>query len=101
MDDWMFRREARYVKHMHPNKSTQWRKNRYWGRLNKERGDQWVFGDKHTARYLLKFGWFKIERHVMVKGMSSPDDPSLREYWMCRRRVNTRNLAPSDVKIAE
>src|SRR3954469_19721159 len=59
------------------------------------------FGDKHTGRYLLKFSWFKIERHPMVKGTSSPDDPSLRDYWILRRKVNARNLNASDVRIAE
>jgi len=101
MDDWMHHREKRYAKRMHPKKSAQWRENRYWGELNKERRDNWVFGDKRTGRYLLKFSWFKIERHTMVQGTSSPDDPSLRDYWALRRKVNARNLSAGDLKIAE
>ena len=49
MDDWMFHRATRYAKHTHPKKPWNWRKNRYWGRLNPERNDHWVFGDKHTG----------------------------------------------------
>ncbi|WP_342663905.1 group II intron maturase-specific domain-containing protein [Cylindrospermum stagnale] len=46
LDDWMFKRECRYVNHTHPNRNNKWRKNKYWGRLNLERKDRWVFGDK-------------------------------------------------------
>ena len=60
-----------------------------------------MFGDKHSGHYLLKFSWFPIERHALVRGTASPDDPSLREYWWARRRINIRHLIPSDVKLAE
>jgi RNA-directed DNA polymerase len=60
-----------------------------------------VFGDKRTGAYLLRFGWFKIVRHVLVRGTASPDDPSLREYWWARRRANTWHLTAGDVRLAE
>jgi RNA-directed DNA polymerase len=100
LDQWMYRRAQRYAKHAHPRKPWYWRHQRYWGRLNKAREDQWVFGDKGTGRYLLKFGWFSIVRHVLVKGTASPDDPSLREYWWARRKINAKHLTPSDRKLA-
>jgi RNA-directed DNA polymerase len=101
MDTWMFHRAKRYTRHTHPDKPWKWRKNRYWGRLNKERKDHWVFGDKRSGAYLLKFSWFKIVRHRMVRGRSSPDDPSLRDYWWNRRKVNIRHLSDRDVRLAE
>lgn len=101
MDTWMYLRARRYAKHTHPNKSQKWRNNRYWGELNKERKDRWVFGDKRTGGYLLKFSWFKIVRHELVRGTASPDDPSLRDYWWSRRKINMRYLSKSDVKLAE
>jgi RNA-directed DNA polymerase len=102
MDTWMFCRAQRYAKHAHPNKSQKWCYDRYWGRLNPERkGDKWVFGDKHKGRYLLKFEWFKIERHTLVQGTSSPDDPNLRDYWGARRKVNMRRLSKGDLRLAE
>jgi RNA-directed DNA polymerase len=55
------------------------------------------FADSH---YLLKFSWFKIERHILVRGRASPDDPSLREYWWSRQRVNIRHLTVGDVELA-
>jgi RNA-directed DNA polymerase len=101
MDHWMFRREKRYVKHMHPKKPWKWRKKRYWGKLHKERDDHWVFGDKRSGAYLLKFSWHNIVRHELVQGTASSDDPSLRDYWWARRKVNMRYLSASDVKLAE
>ncbi len=55
LDEWMFRREVCYVSRTHPTKSRNWTRERYWGRLNKERADNWVFGDKRSGAYLLKF----------------------------------------------
>jgi RNA-directed DNA polymerase len=101
MDRWMHRRAMRYAKHSHPNKSQHWRVNRYWGKLNTERNDRWVFGDKHKGWFLLKFGWFKIVRHELVRGTASPDDPSLRDYWWSRRKINMRYLTRDDVRLAE
>jgi RNA-directed DNA polymerase len=101
LDNWMYRRECRYVNYNHPNKPNKWKKKRYWGRLNKRRNDNWVFGDKRTWSYLLKFSWVKIERHIMVKGQSSPDDPSLRGYWKARERAKTKELAPKSQKLAQ
>jgi len=88
LDDWLFVRAVRYAKRTHPNKSWSWLKRRYWGKLNRQRNDTWVFGDKHTGWYLLKFSWFSIERHVLVRAHASPDDPRLRDYW--KRRTYTK-----------
>ncbi|HKB37729.1 MAG TPA: HNH endonuclease signature motif containing protein, partial [Gemmataceae bacterium] len=66
-----------------------------------QRKDRGVFGDKLSGRYLLKFSWFGIVRHRLVRGTASPDDPRLREYWWARRKVNIRHLSPGDVRLAE
>jgi RNA-directed DNA polymerase len=100
LDAWMYHRARRYAKHTHPKKSWEWRRKRYWGRWNKERDDAWVFGDKHSGRYLLKFSWFKIERHILVRGTSSPDDPDLRDYWWERQKVNSKHLSVEDLDMA-
>jgi RNA-directed DNA polymerase len=101
MDAWMYRRARRYARGMHRNKPWKWCRRRYWGKLHPERDDHRVFGDKRSGAYLLKFGWFTIARHVLVRGAASPDDPGLREYWWGRRRVNARHLTASDLKLAE
>jgi RNA-directed DNA polymerase len=100
LDYWMFHRAQRYAKTTHPMKPWRWLAQRYWGKLNKGQKDRWVFGDKETGRHLLKFGWFKTIHHPLVRGRASPDDPSLREYWWERRKVNATRLCPSDRKLA-
>jgi RNA-directed DNA polymerase len=100
LDHWMFRRAYRYVKHTHPDKSWRWRRQRYWGRWNKEREDNWVFGDKHSSQHLQKFSWFRIVRHELVRGRSSPDDPDLRDYWWERQKVNAKHLSAGDLDMA-
>ena len=100
LDHWMFRRAVRYAKHTHPHKSWKWMRKRYWSRWNKEREDRWVFGDKQSGKYLVKFSWFKIERHELVRGRSSPDDPELRDYWWERQKVNGKHLSGGDVDMA-
>lgn len=101
LDHWMFRREVRYVEHTHPNKPKAWKQFHYWGKLNQQRNDQWVFGDKTTGMYLLKFSWFSINRHVLVKGKASPEDSTLRDYWKARERAKAKTLTPSYHKLAK
>lgn len=60
-----------------------------------------MFGDKQTGAYLLKFSWFPIERHVLVKGTSSPDDPHLADYWMKRQARLAKDLTLSKQKLAK
>ena len=100
LDHWMFRRQARYVNRMHPNKPKHWKKPKYWGRLNPSRPGKWVFGDKQKGIYLQQFSWFRIERHVLVKGRASPDDPNLREYWQKRNTAKAKDLTPNREKMA-
>ena len=68
LDHWMFDRQVRYANHRHPRQPRVWKKEKYWGRLSKDHNDNWVFGDKRTGRYLLKFRWSKIVRHRLVQG---------------------------------
>ena len=100
LDKWMFHRQVRFARHTHPEKSWKWMCKRYWGKLNDTRDDNWVFGDKQPGKYLLKFGWFKIVRHELVRGASSPDDPELRDYWWERQKVNANHLSAGDIDMA-
>jgi len=99
LEHWMFHRECRYVNFTHANKSRAWKQQRYWGRLNRERADRWVFGDKRTRVYLLKFTWFRIIRHVLVRGRASPDDPDLRDYWSWREKAKVAQLGATGRRV--
>jgi RNA-directed DNA polymerase len=101
LDSWMFYKADRYAKRTHPKKPKSWRHRKYWGRFNLDRLDPWVFGDKHTGGYLLKFSWFPIERHTLVKGTSSPDDPRLKDYWAKRQAAKAKDLTFSKQQLVK
>jgi RNA-directed DNA polymerase len=100
MDQWMFIRTVRWATRRHPHKANKWRRQRYWGQFNRMRNDTWVFGDKHSGYYLLQFKWFHRRHHVLVKGTSSPDDPSLRDYWQQRRAAKASTLKAKQRRLA-
>ncbi|MGC5346994.1 group II intron reverse transcriptase/maturase [Streptomyces sp. DT171] len=86
LDNHMWKLAYKWAKHSHPNKPKHWVSDKYFGRFNKSRNDRWVFGDRDSGAYLLKFSWTKIVRHQLIKGKASPDDPALESYWAQRRR---------------
>ncbi|MFF9788346.1 group II intron reverse transcriptase/maturase [Streptomyces nigrescens] len=86
LDAYVWLLTYKWAKHSHPRKSKSWVVNRHFGKFNSLRQDNWVFGDRETGIYLFKFSWTRIERHVMVRGRSSRDDPGLSSYWANRTR---------------
>jgi len=89
LDRWMFQRAVRLTKRRHGRKSWTWLRARYWGRLNSARRDRWVFGVPTQELYLQKFAWVHFRRHTLVRGVASPDDPALVDYW-AKRKERTR-----------
>ena len=85
LDDYMWRLLYKWATWRHKNKPKHWIVSRYFGKFNKFRNDRWVFGDRGSGAYLVKFSWTAIFRHVLVKGAASPDDPALARYWAARR----------------
>jgi RNA-directed DNA polymerase len=83
----------------HPRKGRRWVVGRYFGRFHPARQDRWVFGDRDSGRYLPKFAWTKIERHILVQGAASPDDPALADYWADRRRKRKPPLGSSTLDL--
>ena len=71
----------------HPNKGKPWVLRKYFGPHGNA---HWRFqaNDGKKTIYLFDVSSVKIERHIMVKGAASPDDPALRDYW--ENRVTTR-----------
>ena len=68
----MWKLTYKWAKHSHPNKSKRWVVHRYFGTFNKSRRDRWVFGDRDSGAYLLKYAWTKIVRHQMVQAGRHP-----------------------------
>ena len=86
LDSYMWKLLYKWATWRHNNKPKHWIVGRYFGKFNKFRNDRWVFGDRDSGAYLVKFSWTAIQRHVMVKGAASPDDPALAGYWAERRK---------------
>ncbi|MFI8438973.1 group II intron reverse transcriptase/maturase [Streptomyces sp. NPDC079020] len=89
LDSYVWTLTYKWAKRTHPKKSKHWIVNKYFGRINRSKNNNWVFGDRTTGAHLPKFAWTNIRRHQLVKGKSSPDDPALHDYWNQRRRTRT------------
>jgi RNA-directed DNA polymerase len=85
LDSYLWKLLYKWATWRHKNKPKHWIVGRYFGKFSKFRNDRWVFGDRDSGAYLVKFSWTAIQRHVPVKGAASPDDPALAEYWANRR----------------
>jgi RNA-directed DNA polymerase len=86
LDTHVWKLVYKWARYSHPNKSAGWVITRYFGMFHPSRRNKWLFGSQKTGRYVRKFAWTPIVRHRMVAGASSPDDPSLSDYWARRRR---------------
>jgi RNA-directed DNA polymerase len=89
LDDYVWKLTWKWATWRHNNKPKSWIVGQYFGKFNTFRNDRWVFGDRDSGACLVKFSWTNIERHVLVTGAASPDDPALASYW-ARRRKKTR-----------
>jgi RNA-directed DNA polymerase len=100
--DWhLWKLTYKWANWSHPHKGKRWIIDKYFGAFNPDRRDQWVFGDRGSDAYLLKFAWTKITRHTLVKGWASPDDPALASYWAARRRRGTPPLDPARLRLLQ
>jgi len=99
LDDHLWKLTYKWANWTHPHKGKRWIVRRYFGRFVPSRRDRWVFGDRDSGAYLLKFAWTKITRHTLVKGWASPDDPALTSYWAARRRRGTPPLDPPRLRL--
>ncbi len=89
LDGYVWKLTYRWALLAHRNKPKRWIVNRYFGQFNKARQDHWVFGDRNSGAYQIRFAWTTIVRHPQVKGAASPDDPARARYWADRRRRRT------------
>jgi RNA-directed DNA polymerase len=99
LDDHMWRATYKWAAYSHQNKPRHWVTARYFGRFNPSRQDRWVFGDRDSGAYLVKFTWTKIVRHTLVNAGASPDDPALAEYWAKRRRRSPPPLDRTTLRL--
>src|SRR5450759_1566540 len=74
LDRYLWRLTYKWAKHGHPNKPRHWIINRYFGAFNKSRRDRWVFGDRDSGAYRIKFAWTGIVRGRTALDHPVPDD---------------------------
>jgi RNA-directed DNA polymerase len=102
LDHYLWKLTYKWAKHSHPNKPVRWIVRRYFGKFCRSRQDRWVFGDRGSGAYLIRFCWTNIVRHQMVRGTSSTDDPALTGYWAARRRKGIpRPMDPASLELLE
>src|SRR5260370_24270876 len=99
LDIYRWRLTFKWARWRHRNKPRSWIVGRYFGKFNRFRNDRWVFGDRGSGAYLVKFSWTGITRHVMVKGAASPDDPALASYWAERLKKVKLPLAMYTLRL--
>jgi RNA-directed DNA polymerase len=90
LDYQIWRAIYRWAKGRHPNKGAKWVLRKYfrpsgnytytfYGKLKDRKGEE-------KAIFLTRASDIRIERHVLVRGANSPDDPSLTKYWEERQK---------------
>jgi hypothetical protein len=98
LDSYLWRLSYKWALRSHRNKTRYWVAAQHFGMFNRSHQNRWVFGDRSSGAYMLRFSWTRIVRHQMVPGRASPDDPDLGEYW-ARRRQRTPPLGGRSLNL--
>lgn len=94
LDHYVFGRLWRWISRRHPNKSTRWKRRRYFSaapggafsvRLETIEG-------KSRVLSLYRLASTRIERHIKVRGDANPYDPKYTRYFAMRRSWLWRTL---------
>lgn len=86
LEHYIFWKLRRWISKTHPTKSFSWRDRQYWANHLAYPGSQWSFVDPDTNMVLYRIGYTRFQRHTLIQGKASPDDPDFREYFEERAR---------------
>jgi RNA-directed DNA polymerase len=89
LEYYIFWKLRRWISKTHPNKSFSWRDCHYWANHPTYPGSQWSFVDKPTGMVLYRIGYTRIQRHILIQGNASPDNPELQDYFKQRARQSS------------
>ncbi|NOW82530.1 RNA-directed DNA polymerase [Clostridium beijerinckii] len=86
IDYYIWIKIRKYLKCMHPKKPWKWIIKKYFSKdIHGISKDRWLLTDKSMKNcQLIKMQWIPIIRHQLIKYKNSPDDKSLKEYFMRR-----------------
>ena len=99
LDAYVWKLTYRWALRGHRNKPKRWVVDHHYGAFHPARSDRWVFGDRRSGAYLIKFSWTPIVRHQLVKGGASPYDAALTQYWSKRRGRHPPPLGRSTLRL--
>jgi RNA-directed DNA polymerase len=99
LDSYIFWKLRRWISKTHPNKSFSWRNCRYWANHPAYPGSQWSFVDKDSGMVLYRIGYTRIQRHILIQGNASPDNPELKDYF--EQRAKQSRLVGNYPKAAQ
>lgn len=86
IDYYIWIKIRKYLKFMHHNKPWKWIIKKYFSKdIHGISKDKWLLTNKSMKNcQLIRMQWIPIIRHQLIKYNNSPDDKSLKEYFMRR-----------------
>ena len=92
IDHYIWNKTWKFLKRLHPNKSSGWKVNKYFPKPQSDdkHQDKWILTDPNTGKQLKRMSWTDITRHIMIKHNYSPLDKSKSEYFY-KRSISTDN----------
>ena len=85
MDSYIWLKNSKFLKWLHPNKSKKWIKNKYFPPYNDgKHKSNWVLTSPNNNEHMVKMAWYPIVRHNMIKFNYSPYDASKSDYFTNR-----------------
>ncbi|MBY6836806.1 group II intron reverse transcriptase/maturase [Clostridium cagae] len=104
IDYYIWIKVRKYLKSMHPNKPWKWIIKKYFTKdIHGVSTARWLLTDKSMRNcQLAKMQWIPIVRHQLIKYKNSPDDATLKEYFMKRdEKEFKKNNILSKQKLAK
>ncbi|MFT8352578.1 group II intron reverse transcriptase/maturase [Clostridium saccharoperbutylacetonicum] len=96
IDYYIWIKIRRHLKVVHPKKPWKWIINKYFSKdIHGMSNDKWLLTDKSIKNcQLMKMQWIPIIRHQLIKYKNSPDDKTLKEYFIKKdeKEFNKNNI---------
>lgn len=82
MDNYIWKKTVKYLRQLHPKKSWEWKKDRYFKPdMYGISEDKWLLTDPDGKYQMVRMAWTSIERHEIIKYKNTPYDATLAEYF--------------------
>lgn len=86
MDNFIWIKNSKFLKRLHPKKSKKWIKKKYYLPYNDgKHRDNWVLTGPNNGLHMERMSWYPIRRHTLIKFNYGPYDASKSDYFANRR----------------